>query len=198
MKTTSRLTLLASALCSSVLASTTPVDTEVVAAVKADLAQNIQTLLQTVTKHVSATPEFACEIVKTAVRESNCDTATIASVVESAALAAPDQLRLIAQCAIAMAPDSFLEVQEVVAKLDPSAGDGASSGKEVLSGKEVVSGKQVADVASTDYGNPLDFPTGGENVVVGPTPNSPGAKPLLPIVFNSMPPVIAGQPTTPN
>ena len=190
MKTTPRIALLAAAFCSSVLASTTPADTSVVAAVKSDLAQNRQTLQQTVTKHVSASPEFACEIVKTVVRESQCDVATVASIVESAALAAPDQLRLIAQCAIAMAPDSLVEVQQIVAKLDPSAGDGEASGK------EIASGKQGADVASTDDGNPLDFPTGGEEVVVGPTPNSPGAKALLPLFTNNTPPVIAGNPTT--
>lgn len=189
MKTTSRIALIAVALCSSVIASTASVDTSVVAAVKSDLTQGGQTLQQTVTKHVSASPEFACEIVKTVVCDSKCDAATVASIVESAALAAPDQLRLIAQCAIAMAPESLVDVQQIVAKLDPSAGDGSVSGKEI-------SGKEGTQVASTENGNPLDFPTGDGDVFVGPTPNSPGSRPMLPLFTNYTPPIVAGNPAT--
>jgi hypothetical protein len=156
MKTTSRIALVATALCSAVIASTTPVDTSVVAVIKSDLSQNKQTLLQTVTSHVSANPELACEIVKTVVRESKCDVATVASIVETAALAAPDQIRMIAQCAVAVAPDSFVEVQQVIAKLDASGQDD--------------------EVASVD-GNPLNFPTGegGSGLAIaGPTTSAPG------------------------
>jgi hypothetical protein len=189
MKTTPRIALIAAALCCSVLASTTTVDTDVVAAVKSDLSQNGQTLVQTVTKHVSASPEFACEVVKTVIGESKCDAATVASIVESAALAAPDQLRLIAQCAIAMAPESLVDVQQIVAKLDPSAGDGSVSGKEI-------SGKEGAQVASAENGNPLDFPTGDGDVIVGPTPNTPGSRPMFPLFTNNTPPIVGGNPST--
>jgi hypothetical protein len=48
----------------------------------------------------------------------------VGQIVSAAIEAAPEKMRIIAQCAIAVAPDALPEVQAVIAKLDPQAGDG--------------------------------------------------------------------------
>jgi len=119
-------------------------------------------LLQLVEVRVSANPGCACEIVKTAIEVSKADVQTVASIVETASAAAPDKMRLIAQCALAVAPDALVGVQAVLAKLDPSSGESGFGAKDAKSSKE----PQVADTW-----NPLDFPGEG---VVGPRPGDPG------------------------
>ena len=44
-------------------------------------------------------------------------------IVETAIDAAPDKMRLIAQCAIAVAPDALPNIQAILVKLDPQGGD---------------------------------------------------------------------------
>lgn len=131
-------------------------------------------MLQLVEVRVSANPGCACEIVKTAIEVSKADVQTVASIVETAAAAAPDKMRLIAQCALAVAPDALAGVQAVLAKLDPSSGESGASSKDAKSSKE----PQVADTW-----NPLDFPgddpkkttTGGyEEFPPGPGPGPGG------------------------
>ncbi len=125
-------------------------------------------MLQLVEVRVSANPGCACEIVKTAIEVSNADVQTVASIVETASAAAPDKMRLIAQCAVAVAPDSLAGVQAVLAKLDPSSGESGTSSKDAKSSKA----PQVADTW-----NPLDFPGDGP---VGPPRGGPGGYPELP------------------
>jgi hypothetical protein len=93
---------------------------------------------------------------------------------------------LIAQCAIAVAPDALPNVQAVLAKLDPNRGEGGYSAK----GNNPKGGIGQ----SSDLGNPLDFPgqsTGQPPVVVGVSPGGPGGYPMLPPGFPLfVPPVV--------
>jgi hypothetical protein len=90
-----------------------------------------EALLSHVSRAVAQTPDKSCEIVKAAITVSKADEKLVAKIVESAALAAPEKMRLIAQCAMAASPDSLDGIQQVMAKLDPGAGDACISGKEV-------------------------------------------------------------------
>jgi hypothetical protein len=138
-------------------------------------------LLEIVSTEVAAAPDCACEVVKSAIETSKANTKTVAAIVEAAATAAPDQMRLISQCAVAVAPDALAAVQAVVAKLDPNLGDSAKSAK----GSKSPSG----EVASMP--NPLDFPGQGPT---GPTPGGPGGFPLIP----RLPPVVIAPPDVSN
>jgi len=109
-------------------------------------------LLRLVDTEVAANPDCACEIVKAAILGTDCDDAIVGYVVETAVRAAPEHMRLIAQCAIATAPDSLLRVQEVMARLEPGAGTSARSTKSAKGkGLEV----KPAAIAPPD---PLDIP----------------------------------------
>ena len=118
-------------------------------------------LLEMIDREVSAHPEHACEIVKAAILGTGCDEAIVGYVVETAVRAAPDQMRLISQCAIATAPDALRHVQEVMARLDPSAGEKALSAK---SAKDAKGGPVVRPAATPP--DPLDIPV----VAVPPLP----------------------------
>lgn len=138
-------------------------------------------VLEIVSKEVAAAPGCACEIVKSAIEASKADVKTVAAIVEAAATAAPEQMRLVSQCAVAVAPDSLAAVQAVMAKLDPNLGEGSSA----KSSKDAKGGP-AGEVASMP--NPLDFPGQGP---IGPTPGGPGGNPLIP----QLPPVIIAPPS---
>lgn len=102
-----------------------------------------EALLSTLEKAVLKDPDHICEIVKEAILISKANRELVAKIVETACLAAPEKMRIIAQCAIASSPDSLADIQMVLAKFDPATGDGgvsSKSGKESLdkSGKVVV------------------------------------------------------------
>jgi hypothetical protein len=115
-------------------------------------------VLQLVDRAVRTNPTCACEIVKAAIKATKADNKLIASIVEVAAVAAPEQLRVVAQCAVAVAPDSLEEVQAVLAKLDPGTGDGVVDSEK--------GGVDKQPVAVEETPNPLDFPTNGDDAVV--------------------------------
>lgn len=119
-------------------------------------------LLELVDAKVSAHPDCACEIVKAAILGAGCDEAIVGYVVETAVRAAPEHMRLISQCAIATAPDSLRHVQEVMARLAPSAGEKGDSAKSAKSAK----GKGVEVKPAAPIPDPLDIPI----VIVPPTP----------------------------
>jgi hypothetical protein len=125
-------------------------------------------VLELVSREIAAAPGCACEIVKAAIEGSVADSKTVAAIVQSAVTAAPEQMRLISQCAVAVAPDSLTEVQSVIALLDPNLGESANA----RSSKD--SKAPVGEVAAMP--NPLDFPGQGP---VGPTPGGPGGAPLI-------------------
>lgn len=103
-------------------------------------------LISVIEESIRNQPSRACEIVKEAISLSKADESLICRVVEAAIFSAPDQLRLISQCAIAAAPDSLTAIN-AIALIYEEGGDSNSSGKEV-SGKEITgketSGKEVA------------------------------------------------------
>ena len=93
-------------------------------------------------------------------------------------------MRLVSQCAVAVAPDALGAVQAVLAKLDPNLGESGTSGK----------GAKVAEAANEDVTampNPLNFPGQGP---VGPTFGGPGGRPLIP----QLPPAIIAPPNVSN
>ena len=174
MKTTFRIALAATAL--GMLPAMAEVDClKLSVSVKHAVAAQPQQVLQIVEKEVAANPDCSCEVVKSAIEGSKADSKTVAAIVETAATVAPDKMRLISQCAVAVAPESLSAVQAVMSRLDPSKGEGSPSAK----------GGKVADVAVKPAWNPLDFPGQGP---VGPTPGGPPMLPPgLPPVF---PPII--------
>lgn len=148
-------------------------------AISSSLRQAIESkpsdVLQLVEAQISSSPACSCEIVKTAVEVTQADSKTVASIVEVAATAAPDKMRLIAQCAVAVAPDALADVQAVLAKLDPSTGKTGDGSKDAKDAKD----PQVADTW-----NPLDFP--GDKG----TPPPPVEHPQGPGPGTGFPPVI--------
>ncbi len=153
---------------------------ELAVSVKNAVTSDSSKVLEIVSSQVAAAPNCSCEIVKTAIETAKANSETVAAIVEAASVAAPDQMRLISQCAVAVAPDSLASVQAVVAKLDPNLGEAAKSSKSSKDSKS-----PAGEVASTP--NPLDFPGQGP---VGPTPGGPGGLPLIP----QLPPVIIAPP----
>ena len=152
--------------------------------VKIAVASQQSKVLEIVSNEVAAAPSCACEIVKSAIEVSKADVQTVAAIVEAAATVAPEQMRLVSQCAVAVAPDALAAVQAVMAKLDPSLGDAGSSAKSAKGAKE-----PVGEVAGMP--NPLDFPGQGP---VGPTPGGPGGLPIIPL----LPPVVIAPPDVSN
>lgn len=111
-------------------------------------------LLETVDSEVRASPSCSCEIVKAAIKSSGTEVATVVGIVETAITASPENMRLISQCAIAMAPEALAEIQALLAKLDPNAGEG-SSAKSAKSGKDIVAAAR-RDASPEPSPNPLD------------------------------------------
>jgi len=154
--------------------ASTPDCYKVSAAVKKAIAANPDEVLELVAAQVAQNESCACEIVKAAIVASDADKKLVADIVSSAITAAPEKMRIIGQCAVAVAPDALAEVQAVVTKMSPNAGDGYSAkGGEKGSAKDAKGGATPPPVAS----NPLDFPGRGP---VGPTLGGPGGFPLFP------------------
>ena len=157
--------------------------------VKHAAASDRSNVLDLVSREVAASPGCACEIVKAAIEGSAANVKTVAAIVQSAATAAPEHMRLISQCAVAVAPDSLADVQAVIAQLDPNRGETGNSDKSSKDSKA-----PAGEVASMP--NPLDFPGQGP---VGPTPGGPGGMPLIPFFppVNVVPPVVVPPVVTP-
>jgi hypothetical protein len=73
--------------------------------------------------------------VKAAIVAADADKKTVALIVDTAILEAPDQLRIIAQCAIAIAPDAIAKIQAVVEKYDKA--EARVTPKRVVSARKV-------------------------------------------------------------
>lgn len=143
-------------------------------AVKKAVAAQPEKVLEVVATQVGQNESCACEIVKSAIVASDADKKLVASIVMTAATEAPEKLRIIGQCAVAVAPDALAEVQAVVTKIGANAGDGYSAKGGAKGGeKGAAKGGEVSPASS----NPLDFPGSGP---VGPTPGGPGGFPLFP------------------
>lgn len=81
-------------------------------------------IVEIVSEEVAANRSCSCEVVKAAILQSRLEAKTVAAIVEAAILAAPEHMRITAQCAIAAAPEATAEIQAVLARLDPATGDG--------------------------------------------------------------------------
>lgn len=124
-------------------------------------------VLEFVESEVSLNPNCACEIVKAAIKGSEADAAMVASIVETACMAAPEMMRIISQCAIATVPDALAGVQAVLAKLDPNAGRPGDSSKSAKSGKDAkiqIAAPPPPPVAA----DPLDLPPAGPPIIPPP------------------------------
>ena len=155
-------------------------------------------LLEIVSTQVAASPQCACEIVKSSIEASHADTKTVAAIVETASIAAPEQMRLIAQCAVAMAPDALADVQAVMAKLDPNLGEGGRSAKDskaVIDAKDAKGGASAAQSDPSNVLNPLNFPGQGP---VGPIPGGPGGATLFPQLPPQIPMLLIAPPEVSN
>ncbi len=169
MKTTIRLALAATALGMLPAVSMAEVDClKVAVSVKHAVTAQPDQVLQIVEKEVGANPGCACEVVKAAIQTTKAEPKLVASIVETAATVVPDKMRLISQCAVAVAPEALTAVQGVMSRLDPNKGEGSHGDS-----KDAKSSK-VANVDTKPAWNPLDFPGQGP---VGPTPGGP---PILP------------------
>jgi hypothetical protein len=112
--------------------------------------------LEIVELEVAANSGCACEIVKAAINASDADTAQVVAIAETAIHAAPESMRIISQCAIAASPESISGVQELLARLDPNAGESAHSSKSAKSAKEAKDAKVASLTIPPE--NPLDGP----------------------------------------
>ncbi|BCX48887.1 hypothetical protein HAHE_27950 [Haloferula helveola] len=128
-------------------------------------------VLEIVEKQVAAHEGCACEVVKAAIEGTKADASLVASIVETAVSVAPEHMRLISQCAVAVAPDSLSEVQAVLIRLDPGKGEVTYT-----DAKSAKNPKAPIDVKPA--WNPLDFPGEG----IGPNPGGPGGFPEFPWV----------------
>ena len=115
-------------------------------------------VLEYVELEISTNQACACEIVKSAIVASDADTAEVVAIVETAITVAPETMRIVSQCAIATMPDSITEVQALLARLDPNAGDSGYSSKSSKSSK---SKDAKAAVECLILPNPLDLPPAG-------------------------------------
>ncbi len=128
------------------------------------------TVLQVVDAELRANPGCSCEVVKSAISETDMEVDTVVAIVKVAFEASPEHIRLIAQCAIAACPEALSAIQDLVAKYEKSTGTGDSA-KSAKSAKgeraTIFSGDEVAATP-----NPLDFPGGpdGYNVTFSPPP----------------------------
>lgn len=130
-------------------------------------------VLETVQSQIAANSGCACEIVRAAITASDAEKDAVAAIVRTAIMAAPEEARLIAQCAVATAPDAIAEVQAVLSSLEPAQGETVSEKGGLAKGGEAP--------APFDA-NPLDFPLGDaqDQIVTNPaggTPTGPIAGP---------------------
>ena len=177
MKNTIKYALFGAVLAATPAFADAPDCYKVSTAIKKAVAAQPDKVLELVAVQVAQNESCACEVVKAAIVASDADKALVANIVDAAVTAAPSKMRIIGQCAVAVAPDALAQVQEVITKLSAVSGDSGYSAKggDAKGGKPVV----VPPVAQ----NPLDFPNGGAlGNPEGPTPGGPGGFPLIPPV----------------
>lgn len=96
-------------------------------------------VLEIVEREVAASPGCSCEVVKAAIVATEADRKLVAQIVATAINAAPEKMRIVAQCAVAVAPDALPNVMAILAELDPNKGESYPSEKGGLDkGKEVI------------------------------------------------------------
>lgn len=114
-------------------------------------------VLAIVGRQVAASSACSCEIVKAAIVATEADRKLVGQIVATAIDAAPDQMRTIANCAIAVAPDALADVQAILARLEPAGGEGASEKGGYEKGGYAKGGKDPI-IQPAGIRNPLDGP----------------------------------------
>ena len=115
-------------------------------------------LLEIVAAEITANPDKVCEIVKASIKGSDGSSGVIASIVETACITKPEDMRLAAQCAVASVPESLPAVQEVLAKLDPAGRNDGNDSKDAKDCKDAKEAKGQIAPALAEPPNPLDLP----------------------------------------
>jgi hypothetical protein len=117
-------------------------------------------VLEIVESEVTTNPACSCETVKTAIKASEADVEQTVAIVETAIHASPESMRIISQCAMAANPEAVAAIQELLARLDPNAGESGDSAKSAKSAKDS-KGAKVAAIVAPPPPNPLDLPPPG-------------------------------------
>ncbi len=117
-------------------------------------------------------PECLCEVVKASIVASSANKELVKSIVETAIIAAPDQLEAIVNCSIAIAPDAANEIAEVAKQFS----DNASVGKKdssilFLSGKNGYSGGKNGGKNGAGHGQGEGNNSGAQNLSGNPLDN---------------------------
>jgi hypothetical protein len=120
-------------------------------AVKVAVSADSSKVLEVVAANIAINESCACEIVKAAIVASNADKKLVAEIVNTAILAAPSQIRMITQCAMATAPDAVSNIQAVVEKYGSAGGNHSAKGG-------LADEKGVIAPPEADGPNPLDYP----------------------------------------
>ena len=110
---------------------------------------------QIVQRQVASKPGCAGDVVKAAIVATEADRKLVGQIVATAVEAAPAKMRIVAQCAIAVAPDALPNVQAVLAKLVPQGGDGFSA-KGGMEKGGMAKGEEVE--VAPQWPSPLDGP----------------------------------------
>ena len=175
------------ALFGAVLALITPAHAEktdcykIYTAVKKAVAAQPAKVLELIATKVAQNESCACEVVKAAIVASDADKKLVAGIVETAVEAAPGKVRIIGQCAVAVAPDALAEVQAVVTKYSAAGGDSGYSAKDAKGPVPVPKPNVPVNVLDFPVGdNPVVGPNGAVSNPVGPTHGGPGGFPLFP------------------
>lgn len=129
------------------------------AAVRDAIKANPADTLAVVEKSVSASPGCSCEIVKAAIEASRSDSK---SALGSSADDSKTVLAIV-RTAAAAAPDQTSLIAKCAASVAPEAADAIQAFAGGLAGA-----------------NPLDFPSGGQQTLVGPNPGEGGGYTVLP------------------
>ena len=120
-------------------------------AVKVAVSADSIKVLEVVAANIAINESCACEIVKAAIVASDADKKLVAEIVNTAILAAPSQIRMITQCAMATAPDAVSNIQAVVEKYGSAGGNHSAKGG-------LADEKGVIAPPEADGPNPLDYP----------------------------------------
>jgi len=120
-------------------------------AVKVAVSADSSKVLEVVAANIAINESCACEIVKAAIVASDADKKLVAEIVNTAILAAPSQIRMITQCAMATAPDAVSNIQAVVEKYGSAGGNHSAKGG-------LADEKGVIATPEADGPNPLDYP----------------------------------------
>ena len=151
-------------------------------AVRLAVAADSDKVLEIVAKQIAANESCACEVVKAAIIASDAKKEVVAQIVDVAINEAPSMLRIIAQCATAIAPDAQPNIQAILEKYDFAGSEGDSEKGALEKGgvpNDVASANPLDFPASEGYGSSAARPEGGA-APVGPAPGGPGGFPLLP------------------